>query len=139
MSFLTSRSAVASRGFGKPVPRREDTRLIAGQGRYSDDFNLPGQVHAQVVRSPHAHARIRRIDASKALAVPGVIAALTGADALADGLGVIPHKPVPTNPNEYPLGGRDGSTIFVAPHPVQRRGRRLRHHERHGLVVAETA
>jgi len=118
MSFLTSRSAVASRGFGKPVPRREDTRLIAGQGRYSDDFNLPGQVHAQVVRSPHAHARIRRIDASKALAVPGVIAALTGADALADGLRVIPHKPVPTNPNEYPLGGRNGSRIFVAPHPV---------------------
>ena len=56
MSFLTSRAAVAPRGFGKPVPRREDARLVTGQGRYSDDFNLPGQVYAQLVRSPHAHA-----------------------------------------------------------------------------------
>ncbi|HTY79125.1 MAG TPA: xanthine dehydrogenase family protein molybdopterin-binding subunit [Candidatus Bathyarchaeia archaeon] len=118
MSFLTSRAAVAPRGFGKPVPRREDARLVAGQGRYSDDFNLPGQMYAQLVRSPHAHARVRRIDAAKALSVPGVVAVLTGADALADGLRVIPHKPVPTNPNEYPLGGREGSSIFVAPHPV---------------------
>jgi carbon-monoxide dehydrogenase large subunit len=118
MSFLTSRAAVAPRGFGKPVPRREDRRLVTGQGRYSDDFSLAGQAYAQLVRSPHAHARVRRIDAMNALAVPGVMAVLTGADARADGLRVIPHKPVPTNPNEFPLGGRAGSSIFVAPHPV---------------------
>src|SRR5499433_1155044 len=118
MSFLTSRTRSASQGFGKPVPRREDGRLVTGQGCYSDDFNLPGQAYAQLVRSPHAHARILRVDAAAALGVPGVLAVLIGRDAEADGLAPIPHRPVPTNPNEFPLGGRDGSSIFVAPHPV---------------------
>jgi len=118
MSFLTSRTRSARQGFGKPVPRREDGRLVTGQGCYSDDFNLPGQAHAQLVRSPHAHARILRVDATAALGVPGVLAVLIGRDAEADGLAPIPHRPVPTNPNEFPLGGRDGSSIFVAPHPV---------------------
>src|SRR5215510_9570066 len=139
MSFLTSRAAVAPRGFGKPVPRREDARLVTGQGRYSDDFNLPGQVYAQLVRSPHAHARIRRIDATKALGVPGVITVLCGADALADGLRVIPHKPIPTNPNEFPLGGRDGSSIFVAPHPVLAPNVVRFAGEPVAMVIAETA
>ena len=118
MSFLTSRTRSAPQGFGKPVPRREDGRLVTGQGCYSDDFNLPGQAYAQLVRSPHAHARILRVDATAALGVPGVLAVLIGRDAEADGLAPIPHRPVPTNPNEFPLGGRDGSSIFVAPHPV---------------------
>jgi aerobic carbon-monoxide dehydrogenase large subunit len=118
MSFLTSRTRSAPQGFGKPVPRREDGRLVTGQGCYSDDFNLPGQAYAQFVRSPHAHARILRIDPTAALAVPGVIAVLTGRDAESDGLAPIPHRPVPTNPNEFPLGGRDGGSVFVAPHPV---------------------
>ena len=56
MSFLTSRTRSARQGFGKPVRRREDARLLTGAGRFSDDFNLPGQVHAHFVRSPHAHA-----------------------------------------------------------------------------------
>src|SRR5262244_1331631 len=118
MSFLTYRTRSTPQGFGKPVPRREDGRLVTGQGCYSDDFNLPGQAHAQLVRSPHAHARILRVDATAALGVPGVLAVLIGRDAEADGLAPIPHRPVPTNPNEFPLGGRDGSSIFVAPHPV---------------------
>jgi len=118
MSFLTSRTRSTPQGFGKPVPRREDGRLVTGQGCYSDDFNLPGQAYAQLVRSPHAHARILRVDATAALGVPGVLAVLIGRDAEADGLAPIPHRPVPTNPNEFPLGGRDGSSIFVAPHPV---------------------
>ena len=118
MSFLTSRTRSARQGFGKPVPRREDGRLVTGQGCYSDDFNLPGQAYAQLVRSPHAHARILGIDTTAALSVPGVLAVLTGRDAEADALAPIPHRPVPTNPNEFPLGGREGSSIFVAPHPV---------------------
>ena len=118
MSFLTSRTRSAPQGFGKPVPRREDGRLITGQGCYSDDFNVPGQAYAQLVRSAHAHAHILRIEAAAALGVPGVLAVLTGHDAEADGLAPIPHRPVPTNPNEFPLGGREGSSIFVAPHPV---------------------
>ena len=62
MSFLDVRTREAPRGLGKSVRRLEDARLLAGEGRFSDDVNLPGQVHACVVRSPHAHARIVRID-----------------------------------------------------------------------------
>ena len=58
MSFLDARTHEAPQGFGKSVRRREDARLVVGEGRFSDDLNLPGQAHAYVVRSPHAHARI---------------------------------------------------------------------------------
>ena len=58
MSFLESREALAPEGIGKSVRRREDARLLTGGGRYADDFSLPGQVYACLVRSPHAHARI---------------------------------------------------------------------------------
>ena len=118
MSFLTSRDQVAPQGIGKSVPRREDSRLLRGQGQYGGDFSLPGQVYAYVMRAPHAHARIAGIDAHAARAPPGVIAVLTGADAAADGLQPIPHGPVPTNPHEVPLNNRDGSAFLIAPHPV---------------------
>ncbi len=66
---------------GKPLPRKEDPRLLTGRGRYSDDVSLPGQAYAVFVRSPHAHARIRSIDTGAAArAMPGVLAVLTGAD-----------------------------------------------------------
>src|SRR5258708_16555987 len=107
MSFLDSRTRVASQGIGKPVPRREDQRLITGAGCYSDDVNAPGQAYAAFVRSPHAHAAIRAIDGAGALVVPGVIAVLTGRDAAADGLRPIPHRPVPSNPHEVRLRNRD--------------------------------
>jgi len=116
-SFLAARTRSAPQGFGQPVPRKEYARLVTGRGRFSDDFTLPGQAHAHLVRSPHAHARILSIEASAALAVPGVLAVLTGRAAAADGLAAIPHKPVPTNPNEFPLGGREGGRVLVTPHP----------------------
>ena len=116
MSFLDSRTRSASQGFGKPVRRREDARLLVGAGCFSDDVNLPGQAYACVVRSPHAHARIRRIDTADAMAVPGVLAVLTGQDAARDGLRPIPHAPVPTNPHEVALRHRDAAA-FLAPHP----------------------
>src|SRR3954451_2892945 len=118
MSFLESREALAPQGIGKSVKRREDIRLLTGRGRYAADFSLPGQVHACVVRSPHAHAGIVAIDAVTALATPGVLAVLIGGDAAEDGLRPIPHSPVPTNPHEVPLTSRDGSEFFLAPHPV---------------------
>ena len=115
-SLLDSRTRSAREGFGKPVRRREDARLITGTGCYGDDVNVPGQAYASLVRSPHAHARLRRIDGAGALTVPGVIAVLTGADAAADGLRPIPHRPVPTNPHEVPLRSRAGAEFFIAPH-----------------------
>jgi carbon-monoxide dehydrogenase large subunit len=65
---------------GAPIKRLEDPRLLVGGGRYVDDLARPGMVHAMVVRSPHAHARLRRVDGRRALAQPGVLACLTGAD-----------------------------------------------------------
>jgi carbon-monoxide dehydrogenase large subunit len=103
-----------STGIGQPVRRMEDLRLLTGQGRYTDDMNLPGQAYAAMVRSPHAHAVIRSIDSKAALAVPGVIAVLTGRDWLTDGLKSIPIKTLSWHPAEIPLINTDGSAPFTA-------------------------
>ncbi|HJY74979.1 MAG TPA: hypothetical protein VKE95_00025, partial [Burkholderiales bacterium] len=113
MSFLHSRTQQAREGIGKPVTRKEDARLLRGAGCYTDDFNLPGQAYASVVRSPHAHARIRSIDASRAAAMPGVLAVLTGEDVARDGLKPIPFRPVTPNPHEVQL-----KASFLAPYPL---------------------
>jgi aerobic carbon-monoxide dehydrogenase large subunit len=139
VSFLASRTRSAPEGVGKPVRRREDPRLVTGAGCYTDEVNLPGQAYASMVRSPHAHARILRIDTAPGLATPGVLAVLTGADLVADGLNAISHRPVPTNPHEVPLKSPDGSPFFVAdplPLPVDR-ARFVG--EPVAMVVAETA
>jgi len=115
MSFLQSRTHAAREGFGKPIKRTDDARLLVGDGCYSDDVNLPGQAYTCFVRSPHAHARIVRVDTAAALAAPGVIAVLTGRDAAADGVKPITHTPVPANPHEEVIRPRD--VLFVAPHP----------------------
>ena len=75
---------------GQPVPRFEDPRLIQGGGRYVGDMVFPGMAFGYVLRSPHAHARIRKIDTAKAKAAPGVLAVLTGADYKAAGFGDLP-------------------------------------------------
>ena len=75
---------------GQPVPRFEDPRLLRGGGRYVDDMVLPRMVFGHVLRSPHAHARIRSIDTRAAKQMPGVLAVLTGADWKASGWGDLP-------------------------------------------------
>src|SRR5262245_22799297 len=75
---------------GQSVSRFEDPRLLKGGGRYVGDMTLPGMVFGHVLRSPHAHARIRSIDTSGARAAPGVLAVLTGADWQASGWGDLP-------------------------------------------------
>jgi len=112
---MTKRSSLAA--IGEPVVRKEDAELITGQGRFSDDVNLRGQAYAVMVRSPHAHARIRGIDVAAAMAVPGVIAVLTGPDAIEDGLKPIPHRPI-MGPPDIALGKRDASDKFLSPHRV---------------------
>jgi carbon-monoxide dehydrogenase large subunit len=97
---------------GKPVPRKEDERLLRGAGCYADDWNLPGQVYACMVRSPHAHARIVSIRA------PDGTAVLTAREAAADGLQPIPTRPVTVNPHEVKLENRDGSPFHIPPYPV---------------------
>ena len=87
-----SASSGPPNGIGQPVRRKEDFRLLTGRGRYGDDLALPRMVHAAFVRSPHAHARIRSMDKTAALAVPGALAVLAGADYVADGLRPLPHN-----------------------------------------------
>jgi aerobic carbon-monoxide dehydrogenase large subunit len=77
-------------GIGQPVPRFEDPRLVKGAGRYVADMVFPGMAFGYVLRSPHAHARIRSIDTSKAKTAPGVLAVLTSADYKAAGFGDLP-------------------------------------------------
>ena len=74
-------------GVGARVARKEDKRFITGGGRYVDDMVVPGMKHAVFVRSPHAHAQIKKIDVKKAQAMPGVIGVLTGKELKADGIG----------------------------------------------------
>src|SRR5947207_5999626 len=97
-------------GVGQPVRRFEDLRLITGQGSYTDDMAPAGSMQAYVLRSPSAHARIRRLDATAARAMPGVRLILTGEDVVADGLGNVPCM--------HPLNNRDGTPRHDTPRPV---------------------
>ena len=115
---------------GQSVHRLEDPHLLQGLGRYSDDVNLPRQAYAVVVRSVHAHARLRSIDASAALKAPGALAVLTGDDLAADGLGNLP-----TDSNRK---RRDGSPAFTTPRPALIRGRVRHVGDPLALVVAES-
>ena len=81
---------MASRILGSGIKRREDPRLITGQAKYTDDFALPGMVYMSVVRSPYGHARIKRIDTTKAAAMPGVLGVFTGQQMKDAGFGPIP-------------------------------------------------
>ncbi|MFQ5897106.1 MAG: xanthine dehydrogenase family protein molybdopterin-binding subunit [Candidatus Methylomirabilia bacterium] len=99
--------------FGSSIRRREDPRLITGKGTFTDNLKIPGMVYAFIVRSPHAHARIRKIDVSVAKAHPGVIAVFTGADMqeakvgpiptgwLHAGIKIPPHPPIAVDKVNY--------------------------------------
>jgi carbon-monoxide dehydrogenase large subunit len=117
-------------GIGQPVRRFEDVRLVQGQGRFHDDVNLPGQAHAVVLRSVHAHARIRAMDASAALRAPGVLAVLTGADLAEAGLG--------TTRATLPRTRPDGSPMFAPTHPGLVRDRVRYVGDPVAFLVAET-
>ena len=117
-------------GIGASLPRIEDPRLLTGQGRYADDVNHPGQAWGYVLRSPTAHARIRRIDVSAALEVKGLYAILTGEDYRADGLGLIPCVSIPPTIT--------GKTYHATPFPPLEAERVLAVGTGVAFVVAET-
>jgi len=117
-------------GVGQSVRRIEDPRLLRGDGRYSDDVNLPHQAYAVVVRSPHAHAAIRSIDTTAARGASGVLAVLTGADLAKDGLGDLP--------TDKSRKRRDGSPSFATPRPALVRDRVRHVGDPVALVVAQT-
>ena len=135
---MTKIEASEFHSIGKPVRRNEDARLLRGKGRFTDDFSIPGQAYAVMVRSPHPHARILGIDSSAALALPGVLAVYTGADVAADGLKPIPHDPVPKTKYDMKLAGPGGTPIFIGPHMLLPADKAQHVGEAVAMVVAET-
>jgi aerobic carbon-monoxide dehydrogenase large subunit len=92
---MTEPIGAPASGIGAPLKRKEDRRLVTGRGRYVDDITAPRLLHARIARSPHAHARLDRIDASAALAIPGVVGVLSLADLPECAGGVPPLVPAP--------------------------------------------
>ena len=123
---------------GQPVRRKEDERLLTGKGRFTDDFSLPGQVFASMVRSPHAHAAIRGVDLAAARQMPGVLAVLTGADCEAEGLGLINHSPLPSTQFDMKLHGPGGADAFIGVHTLLPADKARYVGEALAMVVAET-
>jgi aerobic carbon-monoxide dehydrogenase large subunit len=126
------------RFIGKPLPRKEDERLITGRGRFTDDFNLDGQTYAVMVRSPHPHARIVAINSERAKAMPGVLGVFTGVDCEADKIGPIPHDPVPKTKFDMKLTGPGGGPVFAGPHALLPADKVRHVGEAVVMVVAET-
>ena len=113
---------------GQAVRRKEDLRFLTGAGQYTDDVNPPHHTHAYFLRSPHAHAKLRKVDTAKAKAAPGVVAVFTGADL--------------TGINGLPCGwlitGTDGKPMNEPPHPVLAQGKVRHVGDPVALVIAET-
>src|SRR5437588_123624 len=118
MSFLSSREALAPQGIGTSLSRREASRLLTGRGRYANDFSIPGQAYAFLVRLPHAHASIAAIDATRAIGGAGVLTVLTGNDAASDGLRPIPHSRCRPTRTRFRCAIVMVPGFFILPHPV---------------------
>jgi len=117
-------------GIGASILRREDKRFITGRGNYVADLKRPGQTAGVFVRSPHAHAVLAGVDIAPALAIPGVLGVLTGADLQADGVGGMPVG--------WGITDKDGLPMKEPPHPAMA-FRKVRHvGDAVAFVVAET-
>lgn len=121
-------------GLGQSALREEDNRFLRGQGRYTDDINLPNQAYSYILRSPYAHALIRAIDTRAARAAPGVLAVYIGEDIAKAGLGDLPCFIAKAVPYKRP----DGQPIFVPPHPALAIGKVAFAGDCVAFVVAET-
>jgi carbon-monoxide dehydrogenase large subunit len=121
---------MSATGIGASVKRKEDIRFITGKGHYVDDFNRPGQAYAYFVRSPHAHATIDKIDPSAALKSKGVVAVLTGADAVADKIGA--------HVCGWTVTSKDGSPMKVGTFPALAHGKALYVGDPVAVVIADS-
>jgi len=121
---------MSATGIGATVRRKEDQRFITGKGHYTADVNRAGQTHACFVRSPHAHARIKGIDATAASKMPGVVAVLTGADLAVDKLGNLICG--------WMIHSKDGSAMKMAPHPALAQTKACHVGDPVAVVIAET-
>jgi aerobic carbon-monoxide dehydrogenase large subunit len=121
---------MSATGIGARVPRKEDFRFITGKGNYTDDINRPGQAHAYFLRSPHAHANIKKIDAKKAMGMPGVLAILTGDDIAQDKIGGLICG--------WMIHNKDGSPMKAGAHPALAQGKVRYVGDHVAVVIAET-
>src|SRR5450755_1320392 len=121
---------MSATGIGAAVRRKEDFRFITGKGQYTDDINRPGQSYIHFLRSPHAHARIKAVDAKAAAAMPGVLAVLTGADLAADKIGGLICG--------WMIHSKDGSPMKAAPHPAIAHDKACFVGDPVAVVIAET-
>ena len=121
---------MTSTGIGASVRRKEDHRFITGKGRYTDDINRPGQAYAYFLRSPHAHARIKSIDAQEAKRKPGVVAILTGDDIAADKVGGLICG--------WMIHSKDGTPMKAGAHPALAQGKVRYVGDHVAVVVAES-
>ncbi len=101
---------MSATGIGAAVRRKEDFRFVTGKGQYTDDINRPGQTYIHFIRSPHAHAKIRKIDSAEAKGMPGVVAVLTGADLAADKIGDLICG--------WAITSKDGTPMKMSSHPA---------------------
>ncbi len=121
---------MSATGIGASVRRKEDHRFITGKGKYVDDINRPGQAHAYFLRSPHAHATITSIDASEALAAPGVVAVFTGEDIAADKVGGLICG--------WMIHSKDGTPMKAGAHPALAQGKVRYVGDHVAVVIADT-
>src|SRR5216684_3129124 len=121
---------MSATGIGAAVRRKEDQRFVTGKGRYTADIERPGQAYAYFVRSPHAHAKIKKIDTKAAATLPGVLAVLTGADLSADKIGSLICG--------WLIHSKDGSPMKMAPHPAIAHGKANYVGDPVAVVIAET-
>jgi aerobic carbon-monoxide dehydrogenase large subunit len=128
---LENAIALQKYGVGQPVRRKEDDTLVRGKGKYTDDFSLPGQAYAWIVRSSHAHGVIRGIDTTTAQAMPGVLGVWTGAD-----LAAANYNPFTCG---MPLKSRDGSPLLQTNRPALVTDKVRYVGDPVAFVVAETA
>ena len=125
-------------GVGQAVRRKEDDRFMTGRGSYVDDLALPQQLYAVLVRSPHAHAELGKVDGTAAAGAPGVHAVYTGADIAAAGLGHVPAMPGLYDHDGSRRAEILGEGYVIPPRPLLAQGRVRHVGDPLAIVVAET-
>ena len=121
---------MSATGIGAAVRRKEDFKFITGKGQYTDDINRPGQTYIHFVRSPHAHARIKKIDRTEAKGMPGVVAVLTGADLARDKIGNLICG--------WAITSKDGTPMKMSAHPAIANVKACHVGDAVAVVIAET-
>src|SRR4030088_1803248 len=121
---------MSATGIGAGARRKEDFRFVTGKGQYTDDINRPGQTYIYFVRSPHAHAKIKKIDSAEAAKMPGVVAVLTGKDLATDKIGNLICG--------WAITSKDGSPMKMSAHPAIAGDKANHVGDAVAVVIAET-